>query len=325
MTTLLLVASCSGEEISSDNKQLVTFQVTLEDANSASRSVSYNGANVELGTGAWVDQLIYAVYEKGSTEKVMQVVEDMEDGTALVEIPLVNGVEYDIVFFACHSGENLFDIASPETVDLTNLIIKSQPDANMESYDAFYYTEKGYKAQNNTLKPVRLSRPFAQLNVGTTKMDLDEVASLLSVITESGITLGNVPTVLNARTGQVSGEKPMTYAVHDILECSVCDEGECHPNEKFNMGDDTYYYLAMAYVLADGQSSMHDATFTFCQNGGVTASTLTIPHLPLQRNFRTNVTGTILTRQESFEISLDTDIGGTHTENVDGNENINNN
>lgn len=323
---MLFATSCSEEELTYENgnKQNVTFKVAVEGAGVSSRTIADGENHITIGEGKLVNKLFYAVYETGKADCLWEGEATVSNGLATVVIPLVNGLKYDLVFLAYNDKDNAFGISKELTfsknlcgaVDLTNLTLKSGLVANQEAYDAFYHVEPNYVTKTNSTTPVKLKRMFAQLNVATTDTDLSNAKQLGAEITQSDITLKKVPNKFNARTGDVDGEVTVTFAQSKILKCSDVKQGQIHDNEQLTVQiegvDKNFNYLAMAYVLAGAESSLHDIEVSFYRGGEDDVEkvyTRPIASVPLQRQYRTNVTGNILTQQEAFDISLDLNFG----------------
>lgn len=324
---MLFATSCSDEELTyeSASKQNVSFKIQVEGADVGSRTIADGTNDITIGKGQMVNKLFYAVYETGSTECLMEGEADVNNGLATVVIPLVNGLHFDLVFLAYNNENNIFGIPKTLTfsnglcadVDLENLTLRSDLKANQEAYDAFYHMESNYVTNTNSTSPVTLRRMLAQLNVATTDNDLSQAKQLKADITHTAIELSGVPNEFNARTGVASGETTVSYGVSDILKCSTKPQEQVHENEQLKVNidgvDKNFNYLAMAYVLANkDESSLHDTKVSFYRTKDSNVElvhTRTIPTLPIQRQFRTNVTGNVLTQQEAFNISLDVDFG----------------
>ena len=323
-TSMLFATSCSEEEnFAESNKQSVTFKVEVEDVGASSRALTAGGKTV--GQASLIDKVHYAVYEANGDKRFLThgdaVMAQTENGAVgSVVIPLVNGLPFDIVFFAHKEDGSAFTI--PNDGDLTQLKFETSLKANQESYDAFYKTLTGFQATNNSTTPVTLKRAVAQLNVGTTEADLGYADALKALATMSEITLTNVPTKFNARTGDVDEDTRtnVTFDASNILMDANWVETDSKPyqnetlaNVKTSEGEKDFYYLAMAYVLAGEESALHNATFTFYRGEGDSKeviSTRSLSNVRLQRNYRTNVTGNVLTQQEKFDVSLDINFGG---------------
>ena len=310
MATMLFATGCSDEEnIMESNKQNVTFTVALEDAGTGSRAIA---EGVTIGKGYYVDELHYAVYEVNKSDLLMEgSAERKTDGTFSVTIPLVNQLDFEIAFFAHDKDASAFEV--PTTGDLRNLEFKTSLLANQETYDAFS-TVITHRANAQTTNKVELKRILAQLNVAGESDDIANARKLGANATHSKIKLTGVYTKFDARTGIASDPAEVVYDVAPILK--KYDAITEPKNELLTVGTDNYYYLAMAYALVNTESDLFNSELTFyrahesnAEVAGNAVSVRTIPNLPLQRNYRTNVTGSILTQDENFSITLDTDFG----------------
>lgn len=321
-TMLFATTSCSqDEEIvgggnTPDGKgQKVTFTVGMpEEANS--RAIA---DGVSVGGGNKADNLIWALYEKdknvcldfGHVTGTKNTTTGKHEFTA--EITMVKGLTYNVLFFAYDDEKCAFELAStPKETDLTALKLKTADlVANEEGYDAFVKCHE-FKLGGKT--DVELTRPFAQVNAATTVADLDKAKKLQAVVTKSELVINGVPTQYNVLTGETTAKADLTYQANAILT-NYQAAADAHPNEditvKENGVEHTYKYLAMAYVLAGetatSNASTHQATFNFYRgtNGDDLMRTIEIVNLPIQRNWRTNVIGDLLTKEESFKITID--------------------
>ena len=291
-----MLFACSQEEIVDVNKsesQLKTFKVELP-ANVTSRT-----AGGAIGAGTQADQLIYAMYEHG-VENAPVLVSGIEtdgednDGTFTVTVPMAKDIKYDLLFLAYNPSYPAFEIAStPDSTNLKALKFNAGQTPNVDAYDAFV----GFLANNgvNETKTVTLKRPFAQINAATTSQDLQDAARLEATVKQSKLVITGVPTTYNVLSEEATGSQEVTYAPTDILN-----------NETITVDGTTYTYLTLAYVLAGEGSSNHEATFEFFrENDNNPVSTLIIPNLPIQRNYRTNVVGSLVTKNKDFEIKID--------------------
>lgn len=148
-----------------------------------------------------------------------------------------------------------------------------------------------------------MKRPFAQINVGVTKADWDAAVASGITVAQSSVVIENAATELNLLDGTVSGETEVSYELANI------------PSEPAILQVDTdgdgikedYNWLSMSYILVDAQkSTLQDLDFTFHPISGndiVFGEGLT--NVPVQRNWRTNIIGPILTGNIDFNISID--------------------
>ena len=316
-TMLFATTSCSqDEEIVnggpvSGNTQKVTFKVEMP-GETASRTLA-NGAKV--GQANMANKLAWALYESTKTDgtpvATNTATKDPSSNEFTVNIDMVKGLEYKVLFLAYNEGGTIFDVAAGD--DLKSLNFKSGLVSNNEAYDAFVACHT-HKVNNETVTSVTLKRPFAQVNVGTTDTDLTKAANLQATVVESQLVINGVPTQYNVLTDEatVPQNVTVTFAKSAILYNADGD------NETLaNVDGRDYNYLNMVYVLAGegtNTSSTHTATYTFYRTNDATPiRTIEVENLPLERNYRTNIVGDIITQTESFKVIIDSNFEGDHT------------
>ena len=313
-----MLFACSQEEIVDVTKgegHQMTFKVELP-ANAASRTVG----GVVIGSGTQADQLIYAMYEHGKETKLVKgvVADDADgndDGTFTVTVPMAKDIKYDLLFLAYNETNSAFAIneTDPKETNLKALTFKTEQTPNVDAYDAFVgrLENQGITAESTT--SVTLRRPFAQVNAATTEQDLKDANTLLASVVKSQLVIKNVPNVYNVLSEEIvdpdNNVADITYTATPILVRDNVQSGE-YSNETITVSGEEYHYLTLAYVLAGKGSSTHEATFEFLREGGDVVSTLNIPNLPIQRNYRTNVVGSLVTKQENYEIKIDAEFAG---------------
>lgn len=310
---MLLAPSCSQEEmmeVPAVESQQKTITVSLPSIESRAIATGIN-----VGEGKMADKLVFAMYEEDKRNEeplVTGFADRQEDGKFKVTVPMAKNLKYDLLFLAYNEEEPAFDIEgkAAKDINLNELKLKSSLSANKESYDAFVGVLDSHGIQD--ANSVTLTRPFAQINAVTTLEDLNAVKELKSEVTSSMLVI-TAPNTYNVFTGVASNPIELTYAASDIIEdITLADDTDAYPkNEKFNI---EYYYLTLAYVLAGDEpnapASTHTAKFEFYRGtDNKCVSVLDILSLPLQRNFRTNVMGSLLTKSEEYTISIDANFG----------------
>ena len=277
-TAMLFATSCQNDEldaIQSGKESIVSF--TLEQPGIVTRAYS---------DGLTAKTLTYAVYEANSKTPLITSENQVtfSNKTATVNLRLVTGKSYDILFWA--DAENTpytFDAAAQTITVADNLTSQD------ENRDAFFAVEKSLLVDGAINKTITLSRPFAQLNIGTT--DATESSTAAFNPTQSTVTVKNVYKTLNLFDGAVSNETEMTYAMANIP-----DAGETFPVADVK-------YLSMNYLLVASEKELVEVDFT------VTDGTHSIEReyasVPVQRNYRTNIYGKILTDPADFNITID--------------------
>ena len=208
--------------------------------------------------------------------------------TAEATLKLVRGETYSIVFLA--SSPNCKDF----TVDKENatLTVGDGP-ANNEQRDAFYglWSQK-VEADGNHEYSVELKRPFAQINVLTTKEDYDTLGDNEIAIAGSAFTL-KVPTVLHFLTGVADTEETQTLGLNAMSSTTV----------DIPAYKDSYVYVGMNYVLA-GDRTTTDLKMDVYRNQNDCLFSLDIPNVPYQCNWRTIILGDIFCVDGKFSVTI---------------------
>lgn len=207
--------------------------------------------------------------------------------TAVVNVPLVKNMAYDIVCWAQREGvtDYTFD-EGKQQITVTygnNNIINNYA----EERDAFFGKQMNFTSQGQGAD-ILLTRPFAQINVGASDWDKYTLAGG-DPARAFGLTIAGVSDVLNLTTGAVTESTP-----NETKTVTVTPAATTANSEAFPVGTDNKY-LAMAYVLAN-------------QNLNVTLDGLgnypAWSSVPVKANYRTNIFGTLLTNAEDFTITL---------------------
>ena len=301
--TLLTAVSCSpiDELFSGEDGEAEKVSFTIQTGQIQSRAA---------GDGNTVDQVHYEVWDKNTGKLVVSSVSGKNEGvpvgivdkTATVEVRLVKGVEYEIAFWAHNEQGTGYHIGD----GLENIRLKNGVKANKETYDAFYQVLTNYKVSNKT-ETVILKRPFGQLNVGTSIEDWEKAGNMDVEIDRSIIKVTQVANVFNARTGDIrcsEGTTDLTFNLNEVLM------------ETFTVEGTPYHYLAMNYFLADNDKTLHDLTITlYGADRQTPINTLKVVNMPIQRNWRTNIIGDLLTSKENFRVVVEPGFDGDHNEN----------
>ena len=255
-----------------------------------------------MGDGLTATKLTYAVYEAGAKTPLLT---SESDGAPVVEfnnlqaqltLRLTTGRSYDVLFWADAFGQK--DDATPYKVDFEAQSVTVDYDAalsNDESRDAFFGTIQGMEVTSATSQEVVLTRPFAQINVGTDDLAVAAESGLLTDALQTEMKLSNVPTMLNLMDGTTSGSANVTFAANAI------------PTEQLTVSGKTYDYLAMNYLLIGTDKTTTNIAFTF--SDGATSDNRSFSNVPVQRNYRTNIVGSVLTQGVDFDIEIDPGFG----------------
>ena len=268
-------------------------------------SVSFNvgTATRAYSDGSLATNLQWAVYDKdGVLLPALQGLDNAFNGQKNFAIDLAKGDTYSMVFWAyADNAPYSLDLAT-KTVTVDYTIAKS----NDEKRDAFYaYTS--FTVEANTVVSVQLKRPFAQLNIGAS--DFATMANAGRDITLSKVVVDTY-TTLNLASGEVEGAAEQTFDYANL------------PTEAFVVNPNTFGYLAMNYVLVGNGAETVDVEIHFAAGDAenVTYSdSRTVGSVPVQRNYRTNIYGKLLTTSVDVEVEIEPEFGGDYGIDNDGN------
>lgn len=307
-TGLLLATSCSQDDLVNETgseSKVVTFKVNLPDQ-ATSRAV---------GDGTKATELIFAMYEEDSdTPLIRKKISDTDDGNNTadgkftVSVPMAKDIKYDLLFLAYNPDNCAFKIdeSDPAQTNLKALKFKNKLTANLDAYDAFVGVKKSQGITASGTNSVPLTRPFAQVNAATS--DTGDAALLKSTVTKSEFCIYGVPSTYNVFEGEAT----------DTMDV-VFEKSAIPANETIIKDGTTYNYLTLAYVLAGcvDQTSTHKAEFLFYREDGKQVSSLYFENFPIQRNYRTNVLGNLLTQVEDYTVTIHKGFEGTHSADPD--------
>ena len=274
---MLFTASCEHQDLTPNVGGENTVTITVTTPQIATKAYS---------DGNTATVLQYAVYDAAGNELTDLTVTDGEiHGSTTVNFQLTTGNTYSVIFWA--AAEN-----APYTVDFTEKTMTvdyTNAVSNDESRDAFYayhtFTVTGAQTETITLK-----RPFAQLNIGTA--DYAASTSAGYTPTQSAVIVKNVYNTLDLVSGAVANGVEANFGLADIKK-----------DETFPVAGNEY--LAMNYLLVASTKSLVEVEFTYTD--GSNAKTRTVGSVPVQRNYRTNLYGKLLTSNVDINVAIEPD------------------
>ena len=305
--------SCAKEDISSTiggGEVEVTFTANL--AGLGTRAIA---------DGNTVDRVYLAIFDAKSDTYLGELTADagypVSNGLATIPVVLLKDKEYDLVFWAQKDGTGAY------TLDLEHRKVKANygAAANNEARDAFFNISNDWTAgKDNTTFELR--RPFAQINVGNSDDDVKFTKQNGSEIKQSAMTVttmvyDTIELVNGSLTGtEVSAEFTLAAIPTETVKGTVDPTHDALLN-----ASEEYNYLAMNYLLVNNRQLV-DLVFNFTD--GATTFVRKYFQVPVQRNYRTNILGQIISSPMDFNVIIvpdfntpDSDLqGDTQTFNV---------
>lgn len=310
----LLAASCqhnehpmglpSGEEVS------VSISAVLPgDGGAVVKS------NAKPGNGSKVNRCILEVYLIGDNNPASlygkrEIVKVTDLKASFDDLNLITGQKYRFVLWADYvdnpgtveglAVDKFYN--TDETAGLQNVtMVTGDYAGNDDQRDAFFYTGE-VTVEGPKDYTLELKRPFGQLNIITTDYGLipEEHSSLRPAKVQ--LTYKNIPTGINLLTGELLttdesvASKEVTGNAVNIAGLAV-------------EGNNDAKQLSFDYIFAPAtdQHLIGELTMSFLQGDGTTSTGITaytFKSLPIQRNYRTNVSGALLTDRAGLSIEV---------------------
>ena len=279
---LLAFTACQNDELvngGSGNETAVSFSVQLPGANAPSTRAA--------GEGKLVNRCIMEIYLGDKLYGERQVVAVENGKTATFNVRLVTSQTYDFVFWADVSGEGGIkaDRHYQTTNGLQNISLLGTYAGNDDSRDAFTGVLLSKLVTGAFNAEVPLTRPFGQLNIKTT--DLGDIPTTTLIPATASLAFKGVYKGFNAHTGAVTGE---LAALSYDENAAVVDENGV---------------LTMDYLFApEKEQLLTGMVLTMYNAAGEKITDKKLNDIPVQRNFKTNVTGSMLTVSGQFVATL---------------------
>ncbi len=252
------------------------------------------------GDGSLAKDLYYQVFDKDmkpvSGLNIQQ--KNLVGSKTSVKFQLVKDQVYNFIFWAQTKKSGYYTIDSNEGLKKITADYSTNKAANDENRDAFFAVVKNLKIDGPLTQNVKLTRPFAQVNIGTddklsNEVDIVDISKYLEGA-KSSFSVKQIPTVFTPIDGEVSVPEDVVF------------EAAAIPGDNLNVNKVTYNRLSMNYVFAPAERSVYDISATFQFDDGKEVS-FSSPTTPLQRNYRTNIVGSLLTNTADFNVEVDPD------------------
>ena len=297
---LFLAGSCQRENLEPAGNT-VTYTVQLADA---------VGTKAALGDDiSAVDQLVYEVWRTQGTkfeafdaenDKLLyQRTAKVDDGVATIELEFVNDQNFIVLFWAQTERNGVYDATKLTEVKITSPDVANNPNAQ-----AFVGRDFVRDCVSDLGGKVTLTRPVAQLNIGTTYASLDAFNpgnEADVTITGSSVKVTGLATSYNIAT--LSAGEASTVAYEYNYNGDSCPL----PIEPLNVNGTDYKYVAMNYVGFPAKDGSN-VTVTYVINtseGNIVNEDAPIENVPVKANYRTNIIGNLITSKTDYIVTLD--------------------
>lgn len=248
-----------------------------------------------VSQAALVDIVYYDVWTEDFETLLFSGSGVVEDCRAELEVALVMDQTFQFIFWA--QNENADGPYSWTNLKKVNVDYSKFTVNNKDCYDAFYAVAE--IVADGEDKVVRLYRPFAQLNFGASTMNADFGDF---TITSNSVTVSKYASAFDTVGGKavdyVNAPVTFTAATGGLVQAETQD------SKDLQVGDGTYYWVAMNYLLVPSdQSTTVNVEASFTTKVGTVKHK--IPNVPLNKNYRTNIVGDLFTSTAQLNIVVE--------------------
>lgn len=321
----LLTASCQRNEhpmgLSSGEEVSVSISAVVPgDGGAVVKS------NDNPGNGSEVNRCILEVYllegEDGSATASLygtrHIVKMQDQKASFEDLNLITGQKYRFVLWADYvdnpdteaglAVDKFYETDAADGLQTVTMVTESYA-GNEDKRDAFFYrSDNAVTVDGPADYTLQLKRPFGQLNIITTDYGLIPETHKEFLPEKVQLAYKSIPTGINLLTGELLSSdgsittQEVTGTAVDIADLSVS-------------GNPDARQLSFDYIFAPatGQHIIGGLTMSFLQNEGATStgiSDYTFENLPVQRNYRTNVSGALLTDRAGVDVVVEPGFGG---------------
>ena len=309
---VLLLASCQRDELQggsiSGEEVSVSISATMPiDGGAVVKS------NDEPGNASEVNRCIMGVYlnDDGMSQpepmgdKVVVRVDGTTHKAEFGDLQLVSGHKYLLVFWADNATEdsdNGFEDNHYSTADFPEVTFKEGGTykSNDDTRDAFFAS---YPIEVNgpSSHDINLHRPFGQLNI--TANDYRTVAEDFNSLlpTQVKIDFSGIPSGIDLLTGELTKNKIESLTSGPVPIANVTSPAAADGCRQLSFD---YIFAPYEEEGEEQQLVLNEFKMHFYNGGQETISEYTFQNIPVRRNYRTNVSGNLLTDRTGIDVEV---------------------
>lgn len=298
---LLAFTSCLKDDFTSENsgnEQNVKLSINIPQRNTDSRTAHSNPELTDMRLFLYVmyDGKIVSTVNDGNTKV------DLSSGYDK-EIRLMAGRQYRIVAWA-DFGSDYYTVTTTKNDEDKDAISVAMASTTIEGSenmrDAYFYSETFTLTSEQNSVDVKMKRPFGLVKINT--LDYNEGTITDEYKPEFYSTeFTNVPTAFDLLTGEANTLGSVNIS---STEANIAD---------FETGELSFDYL----FANDSQENLKPFTVTYNNVSETEITSYAFENIPFRRNYITNVSGNILTKQGTLNITIEKDWTGEFTESMD--------
>lgn len=275
-------SGCSSEmpDMPDSNDELTSVSFNLSFSSLNNKDTRSLAPGYKFSDGSSISVLKCYVYptSNGSNAEPSQIIDIPISSTngvigGNVSVSLPKGTDFDVVFLGTSIPQN--DASSKLYYSTTGRSLSvdySKVVANDEELDCFFTSRANLTSDNVTYSDIVLSRPFAQLNIGTQDYVSYNASNPISNIS---VSVDKVYSKVNLMDGSLIGDSSTVTLI-----------GSAPSSQIFPV--DGFSYLSMNYLLVNLRTLV-DVTLTVNHSNAASASkVIPLGQMAVERNCQTN-------------------------------------
>ena len=293
----LALTACQKEEFRGNEAEgIYTFEVSAD-------NIATKATIDRDGNGTAVNRFIMEVYLAKTTGELVLLDRQVKAPTAAspkstsFNLTLIKDQEYKVLFWADKGTDAMEDLYYKTTDNLQNVsFLNAARIGNNDALDAFSKMEVITREESKVgfSKSVKLTRPFGQVNFITTDIPAINNLSGGSQFLPTHVKVSYTTcTGFNVLTQTGTGSETIEYTapVYSAMDPAT---------------NPAKYTLSMDYMLtATSDRETRNLVKLTALANGYELTTVEVANYPVQRNYRTNIIGKILTGDVTFNITID--------------------
>lgn len=293
----LALTACQKEEFGGNEAEgIYTFEVSAD-------NIATKAAIDRDGNGTDVNRFIMEVYLAKTTGELVLLDRQVKAPTAAspkstsFNLTLIKDQEYKVLFWADKGTDAMGDLYYKTTDNLQNVsFLNAARTGNNDALDAFSKMEVITREESKAgfSKSVQLTRPFGQVNFITTDIPAINALTGGSAFLPTDVKVSYTTcTGFNVLTQTGTGSEAIEYTapVYSAMDPAT---------------NPAKYTLSMDYMLtATSDRETRNLVKLTALANGYELTTVEVANYPVQRNYRTNIIGKILTGDATFNITID--------------------
>ena len=291
LAIMFAFASCMKEEVDlgDGSEKVVRFSVNLPQQEALSRTAFSDPVLKDHQMRLF----LYVMYGEKDQEKIVEVKTlnhtfTAENSAAIFDIRLVTDKTYKVAVWA-DFGEDYYKVTGD--VDGTPKVeMASQTIAGSNNlYDAYFAIQDVTFTKANETVNMTLSRPFGLVKINTLDYKEGAVVNAGLLPTHYTTTI-SVPVEMSLLDGTVGDPKEVTITSEDANIADVKNSGE----------------LSFDYFFAEEeQANLESFTMKYSNADNDEIVSYEFTNIPVRRNYKTNISGNILTKQGTISVTID--------------------